>query len=544
MDFRDDIRHAVGRQSRGIEIGPSYAPILPKRDGYQTLVVDHTDSDTLRLKYQSHGVDVSRIETVDAIDDGGEFLNLDPTGKGFDFIVASHVLEHLPDPVHFLQRCERALNPGGRIFLLLPDRRFTFDYLRPCSTLGQMLAAYFAGQTRHNAASLYDHFASNATLGGTHVWTQGYSGELAFVGTPLEGYRQAVRNDDDYVDCHAWVFTPSSFRLIIADLRAIGLTRLGEERFKSSFGCEFFLELSSNPTNPVQDRLALAIEAVEESGGEQAAGQQPKPLYVRAAPSSQNALDARPGEWVGAFPPELGLRAGTVPLYGDPRILWLAEQLGDLLRGKDVLELGPLEGAHTATILGAGARSVLAIEANRDAFLRCLITKEVLELRDASFRLGNFVAFLEQDARNWPLVMASGVLYHMTDPLRLLELLAQRTDCLYLWTHVVDDQDMPAGDARRGYLAAPERRDWLGRSVTLYPRPYGEPNSPTFCGGMDAAPRWMTKTDLLSGLCELGFDSVILAHETPDHPQGPALSILARRTVPEPTNNKDTGGQA
>lgn len=530
MDFRNAIRDAVGKANQSIEIGPSYAPILPKSEGYRTLVVDHADADTLRSKYRSHGIDLSRIETVDAIDDGGEFLELDPSKKGFDFIVASHVFEHLADPIHFLQRCERALKPGGRIFLLVPDRRFTFDYLRPCSSLGQLLDAYLAGNRRHSAADLYDHFASNATRGGAHVWTQDWEGDFAFAGAPMEGYLKATQVGGDYVDCHAWVFTPSSFRLIMADLRAIGLTRLGEARFHPSVGCEFFVELSSSPSNPVQDRLALALSAVAEAGAEDLAKQQRMPHYVRTAPSNQNAIDARAGEWVSAFPPESGLSAGTVHLHGDPRILWLAEQLGDWLRGKDVLELGPLEGAHTATILAAGAQSVLAIEANREAFLRCLITKEVLELRNASFQLGNFVAFLEQDSRRWPLIVASGVLYHMTDPLHLLELLAEKTDRLYLWTHVIDDEDMPAGDPRRGYLASPELRDWLARTVTLYPRPYGETNLPTFCGGMDTAPRWMTKQDLLRGLRQLGFDSVVVAHETPDHPQGPALSILACRT--------------
>lgn len=530
MDFRQAIRSAVGKRSRGIEFGASYAPILPKSEGYQTLVIDHADAETLRSKYRSHGVDISRIEAVDAIDDGGELLALDPAGKGFDFIVASHVFEHLTDPIHFLQRCERALRPGGRIFLLVPDRRFTFDYLRPCSTLGQMLAAYFAGDTRHNAASMYDHYASNSTRGGVQVWTQGSIGEFAFAGTPLEGYRLAAQAGPDYIDCHAWVFTPSSFRLIIADLRAIGLVGLSEERFHPSIGCEFFVELSSSPTNPLQDRLTLALAALSEATTDNSDQQTATPRYVRTAPSNQNAVDALAGQWVGAFPPELGLRAGMASLHGDPRIQWLAEQFGQWLPGKDVLELGPLEGAHTATLLAAGARSVLAIEANRDAFVRCLITKEILGLRDASFQLGNFTVFLEEDTRNWPLIVASGVLYHMVDPLRTLELLASRTDRLYLWTHVVDEVAMPVGDARRAHLTAPERRTWLGRDVSLHPRPYGDVTSSTFCGGMDAVPRWMDKDDLLWALKQLGFDNVVVAHEAPDDQHGPALSILARRS--------------
>ncbi|WP_246135940.1 hypothetical protein [Mesorhizobium intechi] len=81
MDFRKTIRTAVGKNGRGIEIGASYSPILPKAEGYKTLVVDHADADGLRSKYAAIGVDVSRLETVDAIDDGGEFRQLDLTAR-------------------------------------------------------------------------------------------------------------------------------------------------------------------------------------------------------------------------------------------------------------------------------------------------------------------------------------------------------------------------------------------------------------------------------------------------------------------------------
>ncbi|WP_244748323.1 methyltransferase domain-containing protein [Mesorhizobium sp. 131-3-5] len=548
MDFRKTIRTAIGKNGRGIEIGASYSPILPKAEGYKTLVVDHTDADGLRSKYAAIGVDVSRLETVDAIDDGGEFRQLDLTGKGFDFIVASHVFEHLTDPVHFLQRCERALKPGGRVYLLIPDRRYTFDYLRPSCTAGHLLAAYMAGQKRHGTAAMFDHHASHGTRGGVQVWLEGFKGEYAFAGTPQAGYAMATRQGDDYVDCHAWVFTPSSFRLAMADLHAAGVLGLREEQFYPTVGCEFFAVMSANPATHSPDRLALALDAINEAGPEHiAAAVVDPPVHIGSAPSAQNAIDAFKGQWVTAFPAAQGLQAGTSHLHEDPRILWLAEKLGGWLNGKQVLELGPLEAAHTATLLSQGAGSVLAIEANRDAFLRCLVAKEILGLRDASFRLGNFVPFLESETKHWPLIVASGVLYHMTDPLHVLDLLADRTDRLFLWTHVVDDNAMPAGDRRRAALGAPEQRDWHGRTVTLYPRPYGPLGASTFCGGMDPVPRWIHRDDLLWGLAKLGFDDLAVAHETPDNEHGPSLSILATRSPkatrkeprPLPTAKKD-----
>jgi len=544
LDFRQHIRSEVTKQMVGLEIGPSYAPILPKAEGYRTLVIDHTDAAALRAKYAGiPGVDVARVEEVDAIDDGGEFSLLDDTGAGFDYIVASHVFEHVTDPIHFLQRCARALKPAGRLYLLVPDRRFCFDFLRPVSTAGQMLAAYLEGRRLHGPAALFDHNAYVSTRNGAIVWAETSPGVLAFAHDARQGYAAATAASRDYVDAHAWVFTPSSFRLIVEECRALGLVGLGEAFFHPSIGCEFFAVLSPAEAGRAADRMALAQSAVAEAsdpavssmqGG--ATAQAPAiavagAAYERRPPAAQNAIDALAGLWVGRFPTAFGVEAGSVDLDDDPRILWLVERLGGSLTGLNVLELGPLEAAHTATLLAAGARSVLGVEAHRTAFLRCLVAKELRGLRDASFLLGDFMPFLEAEARTWPLIVASGVLYHMTDPLRLLELLAARTDRLFLWTHVVDPLMMPQDDPRRAAIKAREERSWRGEMVVLHHRPYGTVTDPKFCGGPYEGPRWMERSSLMRVLEVLGFDDIATTLEQPDHAFGPALCILAQRSA-------------
>lgn len=256
--------------------------------------------------------------------------------------------------------------------------------------------------------------------------------------------------------------------------------------------------------------------------------------YVTATPSLQNAVDAVPG-WTTALPRELGVTSGTLGLVNDTRIFWLMDRLGSIA-GWDILELGPLEGGHTSMLHAAGA-SVMAIEANRLAFLRCLITKELLRLDRARFLLGDFTQGLGPAEGRYDLILAAGVLYHLRDPVAVLEAIAARSDRLYLWTHVFDGAAMPKGDPRR--LAMTGRssiRHCAGVPVTLHERSYhGAEQAVSFCGGVRDRHVWMDRCDLLAALGALGFDDIEIAHDEPHAAAGPALSILARRRAADAT---------
>src|SRR5262245_8868926 len=103
--------------------------------------------------------------------------------------------------------------------------------------------------------------------------------------------------------------------------------------------------------------------------------------HVTSAPTPQTTVDIFRGEWASRLPPPFeALRAGTATLFQDARILWASEQLGGF-RDKSILDLGPLEGGHPYMFEQAGAAEVIAVESNPHAFLKCLITKELLDLR-------------------------------------------------------------------------------------------------------------------------------------------------------------------
>ena len=57
-----------------------------------------------------------------------------------DFLIASHVLEHLPFPLSALKAWYRTLAPGGVLLLKVPDKRYTFDFRRSRTPLARLIS--------------------------------------------------------------------------------------------------------------------------------------------------------------------------------------------------------------------------------------------------------------------------------------------------------------------------------------------------------------------------------------------------------------------
>ena len=250
----------------------------------------------------------------------------------------------------------------------------------------------------------------------------------------------------------------------------------------------------------------------------------PNDRCLESPPSVANAVNVFAGEWSTKLP--IDTPTGFADLFDDDRITSCVEALGGV-EGAQVLELGPLEGAHTATLRGLGAASVEAIEANTGAYLRCLVTKEVLGLDGVSFRLGDFRPFLADTNERYDLAVAIGVLYHLDDPVPVLTDLARITDRIVIWTHVYNDE---FGMERLADRFDPVEHHSSG-STTYRLHPYRYESSldwSGFSGGTRPVARWIERDDLLEVIDALGFD-VVLRNDH-DHPHGPAVTMaLIRR---------------
>jgi hypothetical protein len=220
------------------------------------------------------------------------------------------------------------------------------------------------------------------------------------------------------------------------------------------------------------------------------------------------------------------LEAGSVPLFDDQRIVWLAGKLN--LDGLDVLELGPLEAGHSYMLQNFGAKRVTAVEW---AYLKSLVTKEIFNLDRVDLLYGNFLEYLRQSPRRFDLCVASGVLYHMRNPLELIALIADATDRVFFWTHYYDDAVISKDTRVRARFsqAEPVRHDGLTYPVQQYNYGAEALSSQTFCGGSSAFSYWMERDDILSCLRHYGFTSIETAFDHADHQNGPSFALLAQR---------------
>jgi hypothetical protein len=176
----------------------------------------------------------------------------------------------------------------------------------------------------------------------------------------------------------------------------------------------------------------------------------------------------------------------------------------------------------------AGFGEITAIESNSRAYLKCLIAKEVMGMARARFLFGDIFPHLRESEASYDLTVASGVLYHMTDPLELIALIAARSRACYVWTHVYDEQEAQSNVHQQGKWSEPVRHEHDGFACNYHPYAYNEATTwRGFCGGSRPSTVWITKADLLAAWEHFGFEVVAVRDE--DNPHGHALSLLVAK---------------
>lgn len=239
---------ALKKEGKGLEIGPSHNPIAPKKRGFNVEILDHLSKNELISKYREHNVNLSNIEDVDYIWKGESYSKLIGKKNHYDWAIASHLIEHTPDLISFLNDCSEILNDSGVLSLVIPDKRYCFDHFRPHTGISKIIDSHYNKNKIHTPGTAAEYFLNVVSKNGGTAWDLNTKGEYAFVhnATNAQDSMKQILNDNAYLDLHSWCFTPNSFRLIIHDLNLLGFINLKEVIWHPTNGCEFYISLSRN----------------------------------------------------------------------------------------------------------------------------------------------------------------------------------------------------------------------------------------------------------------------------------------------------------
>jgi SAM-dependent methyltransferase len=247
--------------------------------------------------------------------------------------------------------------------------------------------------------------------------------------------------------------------------------------------------------------------------------------YVTTLPTEQNAIDLFKTEWTSTVP---GVESGHAALFEDGRIHWFLDQIGSH-DGYTALELGPLEAGHTYILEKSKVKSVVSIEANSRAFVKCLIVKNILEYRKTHFLLGDFQEYLAQAPSNsFDISIASGVLYHMQDPATLIKNLCRVTNkAILLWTHYYDkallEQNATVVTSKFGDTV---KTDYDGVDIELTEFLYQSSLEWSgFCGGSKHSAQWLRRQDIMKLFDTYGWEMKAISNDDKLHPHGPAFTL-------------------
>jgi SAM-dependent methyltransferase len=215
LSYRDKMIHGLPLSGRGVEIGPLNIPLLPKAES-NVLYLDHLDTAGIRTKYPF----LDDIVEIDRPMVDGSIEATLRQDAPLDYLIASQVFEHVPNPIRWLNEIAAVLRPGSVFSISLPDRRMTFDLYREETRPSDMIAAYLADAAVPDRRAVYDHHSLACTV--NMHWAVP---DALFPGEVLTG-RGAVQariltsnpiglskmaGDGVYLDVHCWVFTPTTF---------------------------------------------------------------------------------------------------------------------------------------------------------------------------------------------------------------------------------------------------------------------------------------------------------------------------------------------
>ncbi|MEB3166808.1 MAG: methyltransferase domain-containing protein [Cyanobacteriota bacterium] len=212
VSSREALMATISEADRVLEIGAFATPLtshLQTADHFDVL-----DRQQLVARAEGLGFPTHLIPEIRYVDPKGD-LEIVPRGI-YNVIVSCHVIEHQPCLIRHLNQVFDLLPVGGRYLLVVPDKRYIFDHPLPLTRLSEVIDAYLHRRQRHTLTAVIDEYYAS----GHNDWVRHWAGDHAHDPKDFSRVREAIAafEQGDYVDVHAWRFTPRSLAALLNDL--------------------------------------------------------------------------------------------------------------------------------------------------------------------------------------------------------------------------------------------------------------------------------------------------------------------------------------
>ncbi len=206
---------------KSLEIGPFFAPALRGKNVFyfDALTTSELISRAKKLNIQDANtdIDINNIPDINYSDPEG---NLNIINDSFDVILSSHCIEHQPNLIKHLNDVFKLLNDRGRYFVIIPDKRYCFDHYLPTSNIAEIIQADYENRTIHSLRNVIEHRSLLTHNDSIEHW-KGNHGHISndnIMDRLSSAVSEYETSNSQYIDVHAWQFTPQSMHTILTQL--------------------------------------------------------------------------------------------------------------------------------------------------------------------------------------------------------------------------------------------------------------------------------------------------------------------------------------
>ncbi|MCU0429656.1 MAG: class I SAM-dependent methyltransferase [Cytophagaceae bacterium] len=241
---REDFINSIPHGASVLEIGPFFKPVCR---GANVKYFDILNQE--ELKERAIGIGSKElIEATPFIHFVSPIGDLGVIDEKFDVIISSHAIEHQLDLVNHLKSVGNLLENGGAYYVLVPDKRYSFDHFIAVSSIAEVLHYHFEKRKAHSLKSVIEHRALTTHDSPFRHWRNDHGSIQNLKDRIRNALKEYENANGKNIDVHAWYFTPDSFVEIIQLLNQLDFIELSvKEIIPTKYGSvEFFAVLTKS----------------------------------------------------------------------------------------------------------------------------------------------------------------------------------------------------------------------------------------------------------------------------------------------------------